>query len=168
MDQHLPFIDKKGNPFTVRRYNPRDYAKLSSMYDAFSPKARFQGMPPYEKIPREKWLKKLILGGENLLAWQKIKVIGHVVILPDFKKHDAEYLIFIIQSNRGIGIGSALTQTAINRAENLGLNSIWLMVDAYNFRATKLYKKFGFSFSDVYRSASERMMVYSIGQKNET
>ncbi len=168
MDEYLPFIDKNGNSFKVRQYNPADYVHLSMMYDTFSPKARFQGMPPYEKNPRETWLKKLILDGENILAWQDKKVIGHVVVLPGFEKYDAEYLIFIIQSNRGTGIGGALTQAAIKRAESLGLKSIWLLVDAYNFRATKLYKKYGFSFSKVYRSASERMMVFSFEEKNET
>ncbi len=161
MDEYLPFIDKKGNPFKVRKYNPIDYAQLSGMYDAFSPKARFQGMPPSEKNPREKWLKKLIHKGDNILAWQDKKVTGHAVMLPDFNKCDAEYLIFIIQSNRSTGVGSALTSTAIKRAESLGLKNIWLTVDAYNIRATKLYKKYGFSISDVYRSASERMMIYN-------
>ncbi len=168
MDNSLPFIDKKGKPFTVRKYTSRNYRQLSIMYDAFSPKARFQGMPPIEKGMREKWLKMLILEGDNMLAWLKKNVVGHVVLLPDFKKRDAEYLIFIIGSNRGTGIGSALTQTAIKRAESLGLKSIWLMVDAYNFRAIKLYKKYGFSFSDIYRSASERLMVYNFRYMNET
>jgi RimJ/RimL family protein N-acetyltransferase len=163
MDNPLLFIDKKGRPFIVRRYDPRDYAHLSGMYDAFSPKARFQGMPPYDKDTRENWLKKLIIEGDNILSLQENKVTGHVVLLPDLIKRDAECLIFIIQSHRGAGIGSALTRTAIKIAEGLGLKRIWLTVDAYNIRATKLYKKYGFSFSDIYRSASERMMVYNFG-----
>lgn len=163
MDDYLPFIDKRGNPCILRNYSSRDFEQLSFMYDFFAPKARFQGMPPDEKIVRENWLKMLIRKGNNLLAWQEEKVVGHAVVLPDLIKRDAEYLIFVLQSHRGKGIGSALTRLAIEKAKKLDLKNIWLMVDAYNFRATRLYKKHGFLFSDIYRSASERMMLVTIG-----
>jgi RimJ/RimL family protein N-acetyltransferase len=152
--------NKRSSPFEVRPYGPEDYAYLVEMYDSFSPKAKFQGMPPREESARHEWVKHLIDTGDSFLAWQEGTVIGHVVLLPDFNKGDAEYLIFVSQQSRGRGVGTELTRTAITRAEDLGLKIIWLTVDAYNFRATRLYKKFGFQFSDAYRSASERMMSY--------
>ena len=89
-----------------------------------------------------------------------------MVVLPDFDKGDAEYLIFVDQHNRGVGLGTELTRAAIKKAEDLGLEKVWLTVDAYNFRATKLYKKCGFSFSKAYESPSERMMEYICKSKN--
>jgi len=157
------FRDKKGHSFEVRAYREEDYGRLWDMYVRFSPKAKFQGMPPCEDKACEKWLKGLLEGGENYLAWRGNKVIGHVVVLPDFSKGDAEYLIFVDRENRGLGVGWALTLVVIERAEELGLQNIWLTVDAYNFRATRLYKRCGFTFSQEYRSPSERMMVYSCG-----
>ena len=146
--------------FEVRGYRREDRSHLEKMYDAFFPKAKYQGMPPREDETRRKWITGLIDGGDSFLAWREGRVIGHVVLLPDFNKGDAEYLIFVDQHNRGRGVGTELTRAAIKRAEMLGLKNIWLTVDAYNFRATRLYKKFGFEFSDSYRSASERMMSY--------
>jgi RimJ/RimL family protein N-acetyltransferase len=158
--------EKGKHPIEVKGYRPEDRFHLEEMYDAFFPKAKYQGMPPREKNTRHKWIKGLIDGGESLLAWREGRVIGHVVLLPDFNKGDAEYLIFVDQHNRGRGVGTELTRAALRRAEALGLKNLWLTVDAYNFRATRLYKKFGFEFSDSYRSASERMMSYSCESKN--
>ncbi len=155
-------IDKKGCFFEVRSYSPEDYSHLEEMYDGFFPKAKFQGMPPFEKRACRKWIKGLLEAGENFLAWQEDGVVGHAVLLPEFRKGDAEYLIFVSQSSRGGGVGSELTRMAIERAKGLDLNTIWLTVDAYNFRATRLYKRFGFQFSEAYKSESERMMVLQL------
>ncbi len=161
-------IDKKGCPFEVRAYRPEDYSHLAEMYDAFSPKAKFQGVPPYEKEVCEKWIKGLIEGGDNFLAWQEGRVIGHGAVLPDFNKGDAEFLIFVSQFHQERGVGSALTRAAVARAESLRLKTVWLTVDAYNFKATRLYKKIGFEFCESYCGDSERLMIYACGWKNDT
>ncbi|QTA83629.1 GNAT domain-containing protein [Desulfonema limicola] len=154
--------DKNGSPFEIRAYVYKDYLYLEAMYEAFKPKAMFQGMPPKDKDVAARWIKKLVQNGENILAWQKDKVAGHVVILPDYEKKDAEYLIFVSQSARGTGIGKELTLAAIKKAAELGMQVIWLTVDAYNFRATKLYRKIGFEFCEGYSSSSERMMIMKL------
>ena len=168
MAECMIYRDKNGHYFEVKGYKSADYLSLIEMYDMFSPKARFQGMPPCDKEVCNNWLKGLISAGENYLAWREEAVIGHGVMLPDFEKSDAEYLVFVNQYNRGLGVGSALTRVAIKKAESLGLQNIWLTVNAYNFRATMLYKKCGFTFCDSYRSASERMMEYNCGCKKST
>jgi len=150
--------DKKGHPFDVRPYRSGYFPYLVEMYGHFSPKGRFQGMPPKEFGTLEKWLGMLIRNGENVLAWRQERVIGHVVLLPDFEKGDAEYLIFVNQFDRGQGVGSELTRAALQLAGKLGLKTVWLTVDAYNFRAVRLYRKFGFSFCEAYESPSERML----------
>jgi RimJ/RimL family protein N-acetyltransferase len=152
--------DKIGCDFEVKAYTPGDFSHLLAMYDLFKPKVKFQGMPPMGKEACTKWIRGLVDEGENFLAWRGDKVVGHVVVLPDFDKGDAEYLIFVDQFNRGVGVGTELTRTAIKKAEELSLKTVWLTVDAYNFRATKLYKKCGFSFCKAYESPSERMMEY--------
>ncbi len=158
--------DKRGCAFEVRAYTPGDFSCLAEMYDLFTPKVKFQGMPPLEREACRKWIRGLIDAGANFLAWRDDRVVGHVVVLPDLDKGDAEYLIFVDQFNRRVGIGSELTRTAIKKAEGLGLKTVWLTVDAYNFRATKLYKKCGFSFCKAYESPSERLMEYVCECKN--
>jgi GNAT superfamily N-acetyltransferase len=155
----MTLVDKKGCAFEVKAYAPGDYPFLTKMYDLFTPKAKYQGMPPFSKEVRESWLKQLIEKGHNFLAWSCEEVIGHVVILPDFDKRDAEYLIFVSQTYRGRGVGKALTQAAIEKAKALDLAIVWLSVDAYNFRAVRLYKQAGFRSYEGYNAASERMMI---------
>ncbi len=158
----MSLVDKRGNLFEVRSYSSEEFSCLEEMYDQFAPKAGFQGMPPTDKKVRTRWLQGLAKAGENFMAWQEVKVIGHVVILPDFKLSDAEYLIFVLQTHRGVGIGGELTWAAIERAKALSIKTVWLTVDAYNFRATRLYKKFGFEFRTEYSAASERMMALTL------
>lgn len=164
----MTLIDKKGCVFEVKAFALEDYAYLERMYDQFTPKAKFQGMPPFSKEVRESWLKQLIQNGHNFLAWACEEVIGHVVILPDFDKRDAEYLIFVSQGHRGLGVGKALTLAALEKARALDLKTVWLSVDAYNFRAVRLYRRAGFRSCEGYDAASERMMVLDLTKDMET
>ncbi len=158
----MVIIDKKGRPFEVRVYKPEDYSCLEEMYDTFSPKAKFQGMPPADEEVRHKWVRHLVRRGENFLAWQEARVVGHVVILPDFDKADAEYLIFVSQTSRARGVGKELTRAALQKAGELEIRSVWLTADSYNFRAIRLYKKVGFELQEESCSASERVMILKL------
>ena len=159
----MMFIDKAGRPFEIRDYELPDYEPLLDMYARFSPKGRFQGMPPEDFSACRNWVATLVQRGETLLAWQDGEVIGHGVLLPDFEKGDAEYLIFVDQARRGRGVGTALTRVALWKAESLRLEKIWLTVEAFNFRATKLYRKCGFGFCEAGGCQSERTMTYICG-----
>ena len=154
--------DHEETPCRVKIYRPEHYESLVKMYDAFRPKGMFQGMPPRNRATRIQWIDNLVANGENALAWLEDSVIGHVAIIPDFTKVDAEYLIFVNQENRGRGVGKKLTSKIIERARQLALARIWLTVDAYNFRGIRLYKRFGFQFSQEHCSASERTMVLTL------
>ena len=159
----MNIVDKKGSPFEINSFRTRDYPYLVAMYDAFVPKGSFQGMPPVVEEVRHKWIKGLVNVGENFLAWQESKVIGHVVILPNFQILDAEYLIFVSRAARGKGVGRALTDAAIERVKELRLKKVWLTVDAYNFRGIKLYKKAGFEMRQEGSSMTERVMEMNMG-----
>ena len=142
----MSFVDKKGSPFEVKVYGAGDYSVLVEMYDSFSPKAKYQGMPPLKSETRGKWIEKLLDSGENLLAWREHKVIGHVVVIPDTSAEDGEFLIFVHQADRNLGVGTQLARSVLDKGKDLGLKKIWLMVGAYNFTAIRLYKKCGFEF----------------------
>jgi RimJ/RimL family protein N-acetyltransferase len=155
--------DKFGFPFEVKEYSSNDFQHLLDMYEIFSPKAKYQGMPPGDREGRRKWIQHLTDSGQTFLAWREGTVIGHVVLLPDFDKLDAEYLIFVVQSDREKGVGSELTREAITWAERHGIEVVWLTVDTYNFRAIHVYRKFGFSFPEPFDRAPERLMILHLG-----
>lgn len=153
-------IDRRGLPFEVGEFREDDYRHLEEMYDAFSPKGKYQGMPPAAPDACRQWLDRLLEGGENFLAWREGRVIGHAVALPDLDRRDAEYLIFVSRHHRGCGVGSALTLAVLERAHELGLRCLWLTVETYNIRATRLYRKFGFEYADAEKFETERMMTH--------
>jgi len=155
-------IDKHGKWFEVKKYGPEDYAALETMYVTFYPKGKFQGMPPLQDEASRKWIRKLLENGENYLAWQDGIVVGHVVVLSDLDKGDAEYLIFVRHPNRGRGIGSELTRAVLQHAKNLGLDMLWLVVGNTNFPAIGLYRKFGFRFCEPDLAETERKMTLSL------
>ena len=157
----MAFIDKKGSPFEVTAYGAGDYSVLVEMYDSFSPKAKYQGMPPLKKETRRKWIEKLLDTGENLLAWRGDRVIGHVVVIADTRAEDGEFLIFVHQADRNLGVGTQLARSVLEKSKDLGLKKIWLMVGAYNFTAIRLYKKCGFDFYEN-PGGSERPMVIQL------
>jgi ribosomal protein S18 acetylase RimI-like enzyme len=83
-------------------------------------------------------------------------------VLPDFDKHDGEYLIFVSHTNRGRGIGSELTRIMLQHMKTLGVTLIWLVVGTTNFPAIGLYKKFGFTFCQPDMAESERQMILKL------
>jgi RimJ/RimL family protein N-acetyltransferase len=149
--------DKFGHPFLVEACGIERRAELIEMYEAFSPKGIAQGLPPRDDVQRLSWIEKLLDCGKNFLVSQDGTVIGHAALFPDFDRLDAEYVIFVDQRYRNRGMGSELTALAVETARNLGIENIWLTVEATNLRAIRVYKKVGFRFCDEY--GSERTMI---------
>lgn len=155
----VQYLDKKGDAFWVRKGEEKDISPLVEMYAGFHPKGAYQGLPPPNAPACGAWIRHLLASGINPLAGRENRMIGHAALLPDLKIGDGEYLVFVHQHHRGLGIGTALTRTALAHARDLGLDIIWLSVDACNFIAIRLYRKFGFYFSDEHCLEGERKMV---------
>ncbi|HVP80969.1 MAG TPA: GNAT family N-acetyltransferase [Thermodesulfobacteriota bacterium] len=126
------------------------------MYKNFYPKPASQGLPPEDPETCQNWVKNLFEIGQNFLAWRRERVIGHVSLVPDRQAKSAEFVIFVDQNHRNLGIGTELTRFALKRSSQLGYDSIWLTVNITNFIAVKLYKKLGFEYYD--QEGSERLM----------
>lgn len=141
-------IDRSGKPFTIGIGCSDDYPSLYEMYIHFSPKPASQGVPPENPETCQSWLKNLLQIGINFLARRGNQIIGHAVLIPDPKGKTGEFIVFVDQNNRNLGIGTELTRLALMRSKQLGLESVWLTVPLTNFVAIKLYKKFGFEYLD--------------------
>lgn len=156
-------VDKNGHCFEVAKFSQDQFPSLEAMYKSFYPKGKFQGMPPLDDDASRRWVLELLKNGENYLARQDGSTVGHVVILPDHGKKDAEYLIFVSHPYRGKGIGTRLTDIVLQRAREIGIRTIWLVVGTLNFQAIGLYKKFGFGFSSDDLCECERKMTLNLG-----
>ena len=142
-------LDKRGQPYEIGECRLDDFSCLMGMYDLFSPKPASQGLPPPDRETCRKWVQSLLEIATNLLAWQGNKVIGHAALIKDVKGLSGEFVIFVHQDFRNLGIGTALTRLTFRKARELGIKSIWLTVAMTNFVAIKLYRKLGFEYSDM-------------------
>jgi RimJ/RimL family protein N-acetyltransferase len=150
-------IDKSGKPFDIGMCCAEDFPSLYEMYRTFSPKPASQGLPPEDLEICQNWLKNLFQIGENLLAWRDDSVIGHAALVPDAKGRSGEFVIFVDQNHRNLGIGTELTRLTLEKSRQLGFDSVWLTVTITNFVAIKLYRKLGFEYCD--RDDYERVMT---------
>ena len=141
-------VDKTGDTVVFTEVTDEDKPALLAMYDEFEPKAVTQGLPPAPEKVRQSWVQGLLSSGLNFIAWRQGKVIGHASLILDRERNDGEYVIFVDHRVRNRGVGTVLTELAVRRGGELGLKSIWLTVEALNFRAIKLYKNIGFRFVD--------------------
>ena len=153
-------VDKMGESFETGKCNCEDLPEVTAMYESFSPKPASQGLPPAEKDTRSAWVQKLFQTAENFAVWKSGMVVGHCALVSDMRLLDAEYLIFVLTPQQNRGIGTVLTKTAIDHALQIGLKNLWLTVEAYNFRAIRMYKNAGFQFVD--ECDRERTMLKSL------
>ncbi len=149
--------DKLGFSFEVVGCESDNVSDLLLMYDTFFPEAVAQGLPPTAPEARLTWLTQLLETGPNFAAIQDERVIGHAALLLEPNREDGEFLIFVGGPFRKRGIASDLTRCIVEKALELGLTNMWLTVEADNFRAIKLYRKFGFRFCQ--SGCGERKMI---------
>ena len=157
VDKIMQCTDKFGWPFAIEECGKERREEIIEMYEIFSPKPIAQGLPPLDDAERLAWIDKLLVCGRNFLAWQEGRVVGHASLVADFDRQDAEYIIFVDQPYRNRGLGSELSALAVETARKLGLQSLWLTVESYNFRAIRVYRKVGFQFCD--ECERERVMI---------
>lgn len=152
--------DKSGRSYSIENGTPGDCPVIIEMYRAFSPKPASQGLPPEDPETCEKWVKDILEIGVNVLARRGEKIIGHAALIPDPKRKTGEFIIFVHQDYRNLGIGTELTKWTFERARERGFESIWLTVAMTNFTAIKLYRKLGFEYCEI--DDCERTMVVEL------
>ena len=155
--------DKTGKLFEIGICDAEDFPALLEMYRIFYPKPASQGLPPEDPEICHNWVKNLFDIGKNFLAWRGDTVIGHATLAPDVKGKTAEFVIFVNQDHRNLGIGTELTRFILEKSSRFGFDSIWLTVNLMNVAAIKLYRKVGFEFRD--RDRDERIMSIKFGSE---
>ncbi len=140
----LVLFDKHGEPFSVRQMETTDRSALHEMYLDFQPKRAAQGLPPENEYGLKRWLDHVLKGGEHLLLEVNDVVLGHLMLIPMEDGRSIELAIYLHQSIRGRGIGTAMNKVAVNLARIAGYARVWLSVEITNVAAIRSYQKAGF------------------------
>jgi GNAT superfamily N-acetyltransferase len=158
--EQITCTDKSGQPYSIGNGNASDCSLIMDMYRVFSPRPASQGLPPANIETCEKWVKDILDIGTNVLARRGETIIGHAALIPDGKGNTGEFIIFVHQDCRNLGVGTELTRWTFERARVLGLQSVWLTVAMNNFIAIRLYRKLGFEYCEM--DECERTMIIKI------
>lgn len=140
----LQLTDKLDESFTVRELQPHDRQVLHGMYLDFLPKRAAQGLPPEHEYAQKRWLDHVLKGGIHLLLEIDRTVRGHLMLIPLEDQAAIELAIYLHQSARGRGIGTAMNRLAVDLARAAGYRRVWLSVEVTNVAAIKAYQKAGF------------------------
>jgi len=159
-DKRIIRTDKLGFSFELGPCSAGDFSALLEMYSIFSPKPASQGLPPKDPEVCYNWMKQLFDIGMNFLAWRNVRVIGHAALVPDASGKSGEFIIFVDQNDRSLGVGTELTILTLEETRKLAFDSVWLTVENSNLIAIKLYRNLGFQFTD--EDIYERIMLLKL------
>ncbi|HUO77320.1 MAG TPA: GNAT family N-acetyltransferase [Thermodesulfovibrionales bacterium] len=159
-DNRIIKTDKLGFTFEVGPCSTEDFSALVEMYSIFSPKPASQGLPPKDPEVCYNWVKRLFSIGMNFLAWRNDRVIGHAALVPHPNGKSGEFIIFVDQNDRNLGVGTEVTRLTLEEARKLAFDSVWLAAENSNLIAIKLYRNFGFQFRD--ENIDERIMLLKL------
>lgn len=92
------------------------------------------------------WVRHMIANGINVVAMSfGHGVVGHVALFP-FDDTACELFVVVAKDFQNTGIGTELTQAAVQLSYERGFEKIWLDVESTNLRARHVYKRCGFDY----------------------
>ncbi|WP_281193812.1 GNAT family N-acetyltransferase [Halorubrum sp. F4] len=145
----IAFVDRKDREIEIRAYDGSEGAEeaLVSMYTAFDPSDRAQGIPPGGEPRIRTWLEAILTDDcLNVIAWCDDEVAGHATLVPDDDAY--ELAIFVHQTYQEAGIGTRLIRGLLGHGQAEGIEKVWLTVERWNRAAVSLYEKIGFETSN--------------------
>jgi len=141
------FINKKGEATLIQTLTARQHQKLVEMYLAYKPRNSFDGLPPIRDSICIDWVNGMISNAANLVSLSfDVGVIGHAALFP-MNPDECEILLVVSPAHQKIGIGTEMTRSMIQLADELGFERIRLNVEARNSVARHVYQKCGFYYS---------------------
>jgi GNAT superfamily N-acetyltransferase len=150
------FEDREGRAIEVRVTDGTDLDAITSMYVAFDPADRAQGIPPTGEGAIRDWLETVLAEGPDVAAWHDGDVVGHATLVPEAEADNdteaqeplpCELAIFVVHDYQGAGIGRVLLETMLGHGASLGIDRVWLTVERWNHAAVGLYESVGFERS---------------------
>ena len=119
---------------------------LIEMYDRFDPIGVAQGLPPHGPHRRREWVSSALHHRVNLAGFTRSgSLAGHCFLATtDDDATAVELAIFVHQDYRRRGLGTALTQAALDHAVRTGFTRVWCLASSDNSAALRLLRRCGF------------------------
>lgn len=137
------FVDREGDRWLVRPFEPGDREALLAMYRDFDPDHRAQGIPPLDERRMERWVDDLLADGCNVVAARDGRVVGHALYTPT-DAAEPELAVFVHQDYQGRGIGTELCSHVVATAAAAARDALVLEVEPRNRAAIHVYESVGF------------------------
>jgi len=140
--------DRGGRRLTIRLEERGDFFGLMRMYGQFEPRGSTHGLPPADRQEAARWLRHL-QSLTNLVTCFEGRIVGHALMSELAPGRTVELLIYVHQSYRRRGIGTALAQFALRCAQAAGCKLMWALVERDNRPALIVCAKAGFRPADL-------------------
>jgi hypothetical protein len=141
---------KLGKEVTIREAREEDFTSIWKIFQKvvsegeFTSAVRTDSLKDSNEHPNEVEDKEKFI---TVLCELENQIVGYVTVEESMWKlsqHAGELGIAVLPQFRGVGIGSALLDSALMVASNKGFRKVNLSVFSTNKSAMKLYKRFGF------------------------
>jgi len=148
---------RDGRTYLIRPTAPGEAAAIVALQDAVAAEGEFIAALPGDREPVEEELLLsgiLASGGLSLSLDVDTTLSGHLVVMRRTNRHEAhvgDVAIIVGNASRGLGLGRALMETAIEWARAVRLGKLCLAVFTTNERAIGLYRSLGFVDEGVLR-----------------
>jgi len=140
------FINKRDEAILIQTLESKQQEQLIEMYLNYEPRGSFNGLPPISDEVCIKWVRGMIDDAANLIALSfEVGLVGHSALFP-INSDECEILVVVSPSVQKVGIGTQMTRSLIQLAEELGFERIRLNVEARNHVARHVYQKCGFQY----------------------
>ena len=146
-------IDADGFAFVIRNPDPSESAEILGLVRQLDSETEFmlreagelRVMPEQERD----FIQKMLEDERSLfvVAEAEKKVIASLAFHGSHLKryqHQGEFAMGVLQAYWGLGVGGALVRTMLDWASRTGIIRVTLKVVSDNYRAIKLYRRFGF------------------------
>jgi RimJ/RimL family protein N-acetyltransferase len=134
-----------------------DAAALVAVRDAVAAEGELIAGAPGERSALEETLtlgNLIASGGLALTLMLDDQVVGNLMVERQrgrYQAHRGEVSVALAQAARGLGLGRALLDTAVDWARAVGISKLTLCVFPSNQRAISLYRAVGFAEEGVLR-----------------
>lgn len=140
------FVDRRNEPILIMPLDVKKHGQLHAMYNDCVPRNTFNGLPPIKDEACRKWVDDMIENAINLVAVSFERgVVGHTALFP-MRNNMVEMIIVVMPHFQYRGIGTQLTQCAVQLAYEAGYEKVWLSVEMSNYVARHIYLKCGFEY----------------------